>query len=1127
MLKFIISGIGGGKTTEIMNIIQSNSSNESELMTLIVPEQFSFTCQKNALALIGPEKMTRLDVLSFTELGEKLIGKPAIHQRRRLTDSAAAILMSMTLSDVKDDLKLYSRHAERRSTASEFISLSSEFKQNGISCDTIKEVADKMEDGLLKAKLCDIATVLSAYDERVARSYFNPHDLLTELSEVAELDAYLNGRTVFIDSFRGFTAQEYHIIEHILTCAKDVYISLCTYDINCSDDITELFAKTKDTASRVIRFAEKSGMKYEAVNVTDKGFNPYNTPELTHLEKNLYASAPEEFESECGSITLCRATDIYQESAYVASNIKKLLRSGDYRCRDIAVIARTMSTYEAPLRSALKKCGISIYEDYRKSADTSPVINIISAALAAASGNFDSDSVMRYLKTGLTGISDDDIAELENYCFIWQISGSKWFSEWTQNPDGFVKEENEKRKAKNQALLDKLNRTRQAVITPLKAFKDDIKGGKMGSEAVEALWKFIVKTDLAENVKKMAKKLEEDNETGVVKELDRMWNLLIDIIDEMAVLTADEKITAEKLSNIFETMLSVQTVGSIPQGLDEVVIGSADRIRISGPKVVFVMGANEDVFPPAAVTGSSLTLKDRARMKDLGLELSGNGEWKLAEEKLIAYNSVCCAREKLFVTCTAGGADGNAMSPCEFYNRIKEIFPACKEEETHKLDNIYFCEGTQAAFEQLAKADNEVFKTTAGQYFSSVPEYEGRLTALDRSKRLRSFHIENQAVAKELFGEKMCISASKVETYYSCPFMYFCKYGIKANPIKKIELDFAQTGTISHYVLENLLSKYHREGMLEISDDELMNEINALMDAYYNEVLENPEDERLRYLFDRLRGSLFEISKRLIEEFEHCCFEPVDFELPIGKGETIEAYEPDCGDGTVTIRGFIDRVDKAVMGDNCYLRIVDYKSKQKEFSLGNVLQGLNMQMLIYLFALWKNGGVKYGDNIIPAGVLYYNATTPVVPVEPGTDDQAIKKARIDKEKMTGIVLEDLTVIHLMEEDAQGIFIPASYNAEKGSIEGEVISLTAMKKLKEKTDMLIVQMGRDLHEGLIDAYPSGKSDSKLPCSYCDYKTVCGYEDGIPYKQLYIDKQYRQNKTKNIIKDYLTEGDENGN
>lgn len=59
--------------------------------------------------------------------------------------------------------------------------------------------------------------------------------------------------------------------------------------------------------------------------------------------------------------------------------------------------------------------------------------------------------------------------------------------------------------------------------------------------------------------------------------------------------------------------------------------------------------------------------------------------------------------------------------------------------------------------------------------------------------------------------------------------------------------------------------------------------------------------------------------------------------------------------GTLQIKGSIDRVDRMERDGKAYLRVVDYKSGGKEFLLSDVLNGLNMQMLIYLMCLWQNG----------------------------------------------------------------------------------------------------------------------------------------------------------------------------
>ena len=1122
MLYLILSRAGGGKTVHIMNLIEQFAKGGRKKLTLIVPEQFSFMSEKLMLEKVGAKAMADIDVLSFTSLGEKLVGRPALHERRRLDDSARAVLMRMALESVKDKLKLYANHASKKSVISEFIALSSEFKQNAVSTDSVRLALASEKDGLLKMKLSDIVTVLDAYDAMVSGSYFNPDELLDELYDILPESDYFKDRLVFIDAFRGFTVQEYKIIEQMLKKSTAVYVTLCTDNLQNSDDETELFAHTKRTAHRLIEAAKRNGApvakpQYLSMRSKFNNFPPkferYASPELAALEQELFSPAPNVYEEECNNITLCKAADIYAECEYIACTAKKLIRENGYRCRDVAVIARDSSAYEAPLRSALKKCGISVFDDSRQPVDTSPVVNLLTCAISIASGGFDTETVLRYLKTELTDFSDEEISQVENYCYLWQINRGGWLRDWQQHPRGF----GEEMKDEDTAELETLNALRRRIVAPLcelKSALDDTTGG----EAAKAVFEFLERVNVPENLKKLAESLAASGETGIALELDRIWNVVMDLLDSIATVAGERAVTAAEFADIFDLMLSVQTVGSLPQGLDEITIGSADRIRTVTPKAVFIAGANSGVFPATPSSGSTLTDKDRRRLSEIGIELADYGEYKLAEEKLIAYNAFCCASHKLYVCCPERNAQNEQLAPSELYTKIKTLFPECSEVDASCLDGLYYIEGESLAFEQLAKnrSESSALGATLEEYFGEREDFAGRLDALKRAGGLRDFAVADKEAARRLFGDNLYISASRVESFYKCPFSYFCRYGIKAMPRKIAELDPMQRGNVIHHVLEKLLLNYEAEALVGMPRAELLDIISALMNEYLMAKLDGAErDERFLYLYHKLALTVCDVAERLIKELSLSDFRPVDFELSIGPDGEIPSYEVATENGKISISGAIDRVDKAVINGKTYLRVVDYKSSGKAFKLSDVLQGLNMQMFIYLFALWQNGKKKYGE-ITPAGVLYYPANSPLISAERGEAPEDVAAKKQKKCRMQGIVLNDCDVVVAMDKSAGGLYIPVDFNA-KGEMKGSLIRLSQLEKLKEKADGILAQMAESLHNGRIEAVPSYGASYKHVCQYCDYKSVCSYEENIPVRELYdtdLDEALRN----------LEEGDE---
>ena len=220
---------------------------------------------------------------------------------------------------------------------------------------------------------------------------------------------------------------------------------------------------------------------------------------------------------------------------------------------------------------------------------------------------------------------------------------------------------------------------------------------------------------------------------------------------------------------------------------------------------------------------------------------------------------------------------------------------------------------------------------------------------------------------------------------------------------------------------------------------------------------------------------------------------PCDFELKIG-GDEIPPYKLPLEKGEVTVTGSVDRVDLMEKDGIKYIRVVDYKTGKKEFKLSELFDGLNIQMVLYLMALEKNGKDYYGETV-PAGVLYLPSRIGVSNYldrrSPSEENIAAQK-RISG-KLSGMVLDSPVVFNGMGVDKFPDYFPVGYKKD-GSAKGDFYSLSNFRNLSKIIDYKITDMGNSLHKGEISAVPCGSDGEGKMCKYCSYKPVCSHEYG---------------------------------
>ena len=191
----------------------------------------------------------------------------------------------------------------------------------------------------------------------------------------------------------------------------------------------------------------------------------------------------------------------------------------------------------------------------------------------------------------------------------------------------------------------------------------------------------------------------------------------------------------------------------------------------------------------------------------------------------------------------------------------------------------------------------------------------------------------------------------------------------------------------------------------------------------------------------------------------------------------------------------MDRVDGWVKDGKLYIRVVDYKSGRKSFDLSAVRMGLDIQMLLYLFTLQKEGAARFGREIEPAGVLYLPARDEILSMERGVSPEELQRERQKQLRRSGLLLAEPAVLQAMEHESlqEPQYLPLRVGRD-GSVSGSIASADRMGRLGRHVERQLHEIARELRQGNIDADPWSRGEDDSCCKFCQWSAACHCQDG---------------------------------
>lgn len=1141
-LRFIYGRAGCGKSYYCLNEIKSRINDKVEhSLILLVPEQFSLQAERNLARAMETGGIIKTEVLSFRRMAYKVFNEVGGTADSRINSAGKCIIVHKVLENLRKELDVFSMSASQKGFVNTMSNMIAEFKRYNITPDDLDEACSKLKDTLLKKKLAELALIYSEYEKLTSNKYKDADDDLTILYDKLDKTDIFDGSEIWIDQFSGFTSQEYKIIGKLLQKALRVNICLCTDCLGrepagaeiersvTAASQTDVFWPINNIYNKIVKMAGECKVKIESpVFLNNRMHRFKDSPELQHLERYYFAFPYRKYEinpqnSYHGDISIFTATSIYTEIEDTARNIITLCRDRNLRFRDITVVCGNLDMYEKFIRTIFDQYGVPCFIDKKRDIIKHPLIQLIMSVFEIFIYDWSYEAVFRYLKTGLTNVSREEVDLIENYVLACGIRGRRWTKEssWDYIPD-MIWQEEEKLKYSN--LLNKINCIRNKVITPLVELHKAATGRKTSREIAEALFEFLCEIQIPDKIENYIEEFKNNGELALAAEYGQIWNIVMEALNQVVELIGDEKPGIRRFKDILEIAFSEYKIGLIPPAVDQVLVGSIERSKSHNVKALYILGVNDGVFPVPCDGEGILSDSDRSTLQSVGLELASDTRTKAFESQYITYSTLTTAEKYLRLSVPIADHEGRTLRPSMVISRLRKIFPHIREESNITRDSnleIDLVSSKSPTFNQLlcamrkyneGRSIHPVWKDVYN-WFLAQDDWKDQCGLINTALAYTNLvaPLTKQRTEK-LYGNPIHSSVSRFEKYAACPFSYYVQYGLKAKERRVFNLTPPDIGTFLHTVVEEF-SKYVQTNEImwrNITREQCFDIINHITDNLLEKMQGGPiknGTERCKILVKRLNRVILRAVWLIVEHIKRSSFEPLAYEVDFGGKDGLPpiVIELPSG-GQVKLTGRIDRIDTFKTGNETYIRIIDYKSGAKDFSLANVYYGIQLQLITYLDACTGSVKAKFKEaaSVLPGGILYFKIDDPIIKNNKREfTEEEIEKSIMKQLKMKGLLLADVKVVKAMDRtiDGYSLIIPARVN--KGDVLGSGSSIATIEQfsiLQKYVKKILQNMGEEMINGNISISPFKKKKA-TSCQYCAYSSICQFD------ALLKDNKYR--------------------
>lgn len=1135
-LKFIFGNSGSGKSYQAYReIIRESIEQPGRNFLVIVPEQFTMQTQKELVTMHPRKGILNIDVLSFQRLAYRVFEEVGADKRRVLEETGKSLLLRKAAMEHREELKVLGSNLEKPGYIAQVKSMISELTQYDVSQDQMEEMLSFTEDKpQLYYKLRDVQVLYRAFRDKLREKYITAEEVLSVLCQVVDQSELLKDSVLLLDEFTGFTPIQQRLIFELLKRCRRVSVVLT---IDAGEDpfqvrgIHQLFYLTKKTVHTLTRIAQKTGTKIEEPTVLGRGgarrFR--ESIALGFLEQHFLRPRAAVYSKEQNSISVHTAKNPVSEARFAARTVQELVRKKGYRYQDIAVITGDMASYGSYVAKTFEEQGIPVFIDETKKLLLNPFIEFVRSALEAAARDFSYESMFRYLRTGLCGLTEQETDRMENYVLAAGIRGVKaWREPWEKKTRTLDEEET--------ACCEGL---RKRVAEPLIPFAKVMRSRKTTvMEKTQALYRLIEVHGIQQKLAGYEEAFQAEGKLDAAKEYSQIYRIVIHLLEQVAGLLGEERILLREYTQILEAGFEEAKVGIIPPAADRVVVGDIERTRLKSIKALIFLGLNDGWVPQAATKAGILSELDREALAGSGVELAPGLRENGYIQRFYLYLIMTKPSRRLYLSYSKSRTDGGAMRPSYLVSRIMKMFPDISVEDEDCRENDPACitsagAGIPYLVEGLKKLPlsepGEAWKELYSWYFGQEAWRQEVLRLVDAAFSSRDEEGLGREISRALYGSVLENSVSRLEQFAACAFSHFVMYGLALAPREEYVFQPVDMGNIFHRVIEVFSRRVERSPYTwfdlpeDIRDQWAEECVQETAAEYGGNILNS--SARNAYMIQRMKRIMKRTVWALCEQVKAGQFVPSNYEVSFSRVEGLDAVNIALTEeDRMKLKGRIDRVDTCVDGEKVYVKVIDYKSGNTNFDMVALYYGLQLQLVVYLNAAMEMEKRVHPDKeAVPAGIFYYRMQDPVLDGGKERTPEEINREILKELRLNGLVNEDPEIVKKMDKNAvkDSNVIPVSYNKDGSpSRYASVADSAKFARLSAYVNGKMRDIGSRILAGETEAVPYERK-GRTACDYCQYREVCGFDPKIPGTRYQRLKEYRPEEVWSRIGEEVTE------